>query len=95
MGQTRHRGGLDPFWDLVATARRLQAPGGCPWDRAQTVRSLTPHLIEETWEVDVGTARGAGAAQARGQGSANLSQWQASAKLSPSAKPSTNCGALG
>lgn len=41
----------DPFWELVATARRLQAPGGCAWDRAQTVESLTPYLIEETWEV--------------------------------------------
>jgi tetrapyrrole methylase family protein/MazG family protein len=35
----------------VATARRLQAPGGCRWDRAQTVASLLPYLIEETWEV--------------------------------------------
>lgn len=41
----------DPFWDLVATARRLHAPGGCPWDRTQTVRSLVPYLVEETWEV--------------------------------------------
>lgn len=40
----------DPFWDLVAIARHLQGPGGCPWDRAQTVRSLLPHLVEETWE---------------------------------------------
>ena len=44
---TRH----DPFWDLVHTARALNAPGGCPWDQAQTVQSLLPHLIEETWEV--------------------------------------------
>ena len=41
----------DPFWDLVATARRLQAPGGCAWDRVQTVQSLLPYLVEETWEV--------------------------------------------
>jgi uncharacterized protein YabN with tetrapyrrole methylase and pyrophosphatase domain len=41
----------DPFWNLVATSRRLQAPGGCEWDRAQTVPSLIPYLIEETWEV--------------------------------------------
>ena len=38
------------FWSLVQLARRLQAPGGCPWDRAQTVSSLFPHLIEEVWE---------------------------------------------
>ena len=41
----------DPFWSLVQTSRRLNAPGGCPWDRAQTVSSLVPHLIEEVWEV--------------------------------------------
>ena len=50
MGQLPRRR-ADPFWDLVATARRLQAPGGCPWDRAQTLDSLLPYLVEETWEV--------------------------------------------
>ncbi len=54
-GQTRaRRAGRptnDPFWELIATARRLQAPGGCAWDRAQTLESLFPHLIEEAWEV--------------------------------------------
>lgn len=40
----------DPFWSLVSLSRRLQAPGGCRWDRAQTISSLLPHLIEETWE---------------------------------------------
>ena len=47
----RRIGSTDPFWNLVAIATRLHGPGGCPWDRAQTVRSLLPHLIEETWEV--------------------------------------------
>ena len=55
MGQTsrrrRVRRSRDPFWDLVATAKRLQAPDGCPWDRAQTVSSLLPYVIEEMWEV--------------------------------------------
>ncbi len=51
-GQRRNiHGSADPFWALVATARQLQAPGGCPWDQAQTISSLLPHLIEETWEV--------------------------------------------
>lgn len=40
----------DPFWRLVDTAKRLHAPGGCAWDRAQTVDSLLPYLIEETWK---------------------------------------------
>jgi len=30
---------------------RLRAPGGCPWDRKQTHRSLLPYLIEEAYEV--------------------------------------------
>jgi ATP diphosphatase len=30
---------------------RLRAEGGCPWDRAQDLRSLRPYLVEETYEV--------------------------------------------
>ena len=30
---------------------RLRAEGGCPWDRAQDLRSLKPYLVEETYEV--------------------------------------------
>ncbi|GEJ56192.1 nucleoside triphosphate pyrophosphohydrolase [Anaeromyxobacter diazotrophicus] len=30
---------------------RLRAPGGCPWDREQTMASLRPYLLEETYEV--------------------------------------------
>ena len=29
---------------------RLRAPGGCPWDREQTHRTLRPYLLEETYE---------------------------------------------
>jgi MazG family protein len=29
---------------------RLRAPGGCPWDREQTHRSLARHLLEEAHE---------------------------------------------
>jgi len=29
---------------------RLRAPGGCPWDREQTLESLKPYLIEEAYE---------------------------------------------
>jgi len=31
--------------------RRLLAPGGCPWDREQTLRSLRTYVIEEAYEV--------------------------------------------
>lgn len=38
------------FDDLVATMARLRGPGGCPWDREQTHRSLRPYLLEEVYE---------------------------------------------
>ena len=37
--------------ELVDIMRRLLAPDGCPWDREQTVDSLKPYLVEETYEV--------------------------------------------
>jgi MazG family protein len=36
---------------LVEIMDRLLAPGGCPWDREQTLESLRPFLVEETYEV--------------------------------------------
>lgn len=46
--------------DLVEVMNRLLAPDGCPWDREQTLESLRPYLVEETFEVlealEAGTA---------------------------------------
>src|SRR5207237_4713818 len=36
---------------LVGIMDRLRDPGGCPWDREQTLRTLTPYLLEEAHEV--------------------------------------------
>jgi MazG family protein len=36
---------------LIDIMDRLLAPDGCPWDREQTLTSLRPFLIEETYEV--------------------------------------------
>jgi len=36
---------------LEAVMARLRGEGGCPWDRAQDLRSLRPYLLEETYEV--------------------------------------------
>ncbi|MEM1023301.1 MAG: nucleoside triphosphate pyrophosphohydrolase [Myxococcota bacterium] len=36
---------------LVAVMARLRGPGGCPWDQEQTLRSLSPYLLEETYEL--------------------------------------------
>jgi MazG family protein len=36
---------------LVALMARLRGPGGCPWDREQTLKTLRPYVLEETYEV--------------------------------------------
>jgi MazG family protein len=36
---------------LVEIMDRLLAPDGCPWDREQTLETLRPYLVEETFEV--------------------------------------------
>ena len=38
------------FNDLVEIVKILRAPGGCPWDRAQTHESIRQNFIEETYE---------------------------------------------
>ena len=37
--------------DLVTIVELLRLPGGCPWDREQTHKSLRRDMIEETYEV--------------------------------------------
>jgi tetrapyrrole methylase family protein / MazG family protein len=39
------------FDDLVRIMQALRAPGGCPWDREQTLQSLRPYVLEETYEL--------------------------------------------
>lgn len=39
------------FDRLVAIMHALRGPGGCPWDREQTLQSLRPFVIEETAEM--------------------------------------------
>lgn len=41
----------DEFARLVELVSRLRGPGGCPWDRAQTLRTLRPFVLEESYEV--------------------------------------------
>ena len=36
---------------LLSIMDKLRDPGGCPWDREQTLRTLTPYLLEEAHEV--------------------------------------------
>ncbi len=37
--------------DLFELCKVLRGEGGCPWDRSQTITSLTPYILEETHEV--------------------------------------------
>lgn len=39
------------FAELCDVMERLRNPGGCPWDRVQTLDSLRAYLLEETYEV--------------------------------------------
>ncbi len=39
------------FRQLFSIIERLRSPGGCPWDRAQTLESMRSCLLEECWEV--------------------------------------------
>jgi len=42
---------MDSFQKLLGIMAALRAENGCPWDREQTRESLTPYLVEETYEV--------------------------------------------
>jgi uncharacterized protein YabN with tetrapyrrole methylase and pyrophosphatase domain len=39
------------FQNLLEIAAKLRAEGGCPWDREQSISSMTPKLLEEAQEV--------------------------------------------
>src|SRR3954447_713171 len=39
------------FTRLIEIMSTLRAPDGCPWDREQTIDTLKPFVLEETYEV--------------------------------------------
>lgn len=41
----------EAFTRLVEIVAALRAPDGCPWDREQTIDTLEPFVLEETYEV--------------------------------------------
>ena len=41
----------EAFQQLADIMARLRGPGGCPWDREQTIHSLRGFVLEETYEV--------------------------------------------
>src|SRR5437764_6421355 len=48
----------DAFGRLLDVCRRLRGPDGCPWDREQTLESMTPYLTEEAVESGEAIASG-------------------------------------
>lgn len=49
---------LEALRSLLETIRTLRSPGGCAWDRRQTVDSLRPYMLEEAYEVADAISRG-------------------------------------
>jgi MazG family protein len=43
---------------LLDLVRHLSGPNGCPWDRDQTLRTLSPYAVEEAHEVSDAIAAG-------------------------------------
>ena len=46
------------FADLVRVMATLRSPEGCPWDREQTLESLSHYVLEEAYEVVDAIERG-------------------------------------
>lgn len=42
---------LPEFRRLCEVVARLRAPNGCPWDRQQTMKTIKPYTLEETYEL--------------------------------------------
>ena len=42
---------MKEFTRLVEIMATLRSPDGCPWDRVQTIDTLKPFVLEETYEV--------------------------------------------
>ena len=52
MGTPPDHGQLGPaFRELCDVIARLRSPTGCPWDREQTLATIKPFTLEETYEL--------------------------------------------
>src|SRR5271170_1903324 len=39
------------FGKLCSVVARLRSPDGCPWDKVQTLETIKPYTLEETYEL--------------------------------------------
>ncbi len=52
MGTPPDHAQLGPaFHELVEVIAKLRSPSGCPWDREQTLATIKPFTLEETYEL--------------------------------------------
>ncbi len=42
---------MSSFEELIRIVRVLRGPDGCPWDKEQTLKTLTPYILEEAYEL--------------------------------------------
>lgn len=42
---------MKEFDKLIRVVKKLRGKNGCPWDREQTHKTLTPYIIEESYEL--------------------------------------------
>jgi len=49
---------MSSFQQLIEIVKKLRGPDGCPWDKEQTHRSLTPYAIEEAYELEEAIEKG-------------------------------------
>lgn len=42
---------MKQFEELIKIAKKLRSKKGCPWDRAQTHKTLKPYMVEESYEL--------------------------------------------
>ena len=39
------------FGELMEVMKKLRGPGGCPWDKEQTLSDLRTYIVEEAYEL--------------------------------------------
>ena len=42
---------MSSFEELIDIVKALRSPNGCPWDKEQTLKTLTPYILEEAYEL--------------------------------------------
>jgi len=42
---------VSSFEKLIEIVKTLRGPNGCPWDKEQTLKTLTPYILEEAYEL--------------------------------------------